>query len=99
MIFNLAWLQARQTVSSIKTKVLLRIMLLDTTTHQDVLIKQALIIDLNFCIKNLIINILCQNSYAIMEIFEPSSGHWKSVTLFAIGVEQNCWPPWRWMGH
>src|SRR4051812_18821389 len=42
MIFNLIWLQARQTGSSIKTKVLLRIMLLDTTAHQDVLIKQAL---------------------------------------------------------
>ena len=42
MIFNLVWLQARQTRSSIKTKVLLRVMLLDTTVHQDVLIKQAL---------------------------------------------------------
>ena len=42
MIFNLVWLQARQTRSSIKTKVLLRVMLLDTTAHQDVLIKQAL---------------------------------------------------------
>jgi hypothetical protein len=42
MIFNLVGLQARQTGSSIKTKVLLRVMLLDTTAHQDVLIKQAL---------------------------------------------------------
>src|SRR4051812_35002608 len=42
MIFNLAGLQARQTGSSIKTKVLLRVMLIDTTAHQDVLIKQAL---------------------------------------------------------
>ena len=42
MIFNLVGLQARQTGSSIKTKVLLRVMLLDTTIHQDVLVKQAL---------------------------------------------------------
>ena len=42
MIFNLVWLQARQTGSSIKTKVLLRVMLLDTTVHEDDLIKQAL---------------------------------------------------------
>jgi NADPH:quinone reductase-like Zn-dependent oxidoreductase len=42
MIFNLVGLKARQTGSSIRTKVLLRAMLLDTTAHQDVLIKQAL---------------------------------------------------------
>src|SRR3954462_2458701 len=42
MIFNLVGLKARQTRSSIRTKVLLRAMLLDTTAHQDVLIKQAL---------------------------------------------------------
>jgi hypothetical protein len=42
MIFNLVWLQARQTGSSIKTKFLLRVMLLDTMAHQDILIKQAL---------------------------------------------------------
>src|SRR4051794_4043791 len=42
MIFNLVWLQARQTGSSIKTKVLLRVMLIDTTVHQEILVKQAL---------------------------------------------------------
>ena len=42
MIFNLVGLQARQTGYSTKTKILLRVMLLDTTGHQDVLIKQAL---------------------------------------------------------
>ena len=40
MIFNLVGLQARQTGSSIKTKVLLRVMLLDTTIYQDFLVKQ-----------------------------------------------------------
>jgi hypothetical protein len=45
MIFNLVGLQARQTGSSIKTKVLLRVMLLDTTVHQDVLVKQSLSLD------------------------------------------------------
>ena len=42
MIFNPVGLQDRQTGSSIRTKVLLRTMLLDTTAHQDVLVKQAL---------------------------------------------------------
>src|SRR4051812_36913165 len=42
MIFNPVGLQARQTGSSIRMKVLLRTMLLDTTAHQDILIKQAL---------------------------------------------------------
>ena len=42
MIFNLVGLQTRQTGSSIRTKVLLRAMLLDTTAHQEVLVKQAL---------------------------------------------------------
>src|SRR5215207_4413561 len=35
MIFNLVWLPARQTGSSIRTKVLLRIMLRDTTVCED----------------------------------------------------------------
>src|SRR4051812_9333757 len=35
-------LEARQTGSSIKTKVLLRVMLIDTTVHQEILVKQAL---------------------------------------------------------
>src|SRR5215204_4218939 len=42
MIFNLLGLQAQKTGSSTKTKVLLSVMLLDTTVYQDVLIKQAL---------------------------------------------------------
>src|SRR5215217_2702160 len=42
MIFNLVWLPARQTGSSIRTKVLLRIMLRDTTVCEDDLVKQAL---------------------------------------------------------
>jgi hypothetical protein len=42
MIFNLAGLQARQTGSSTRTKVLLKIMLRDTTVCQDDLVKQAL---------------------------------------------------------
>src|SRR3954453_7407493 len=37
MIFNLVWLPARQTGSSTRTKVLLRIMLRDTTVHLAVL--------------------------------------------------------------
>src|SRR4051812_2396666 len=45
MIFNLVWLQARQTGSSIKTKVLLGVMLIDTTVHQEILVKQALKVD------------------------------------------------------
>ena len=35
MIFNLVWLPARQTGSSTRTKVLLRIMLRDTTVCED----------------------------------------------------------------
>src|SRR3954468_7813021 len=46
MIFNLVWLPARQTGSSTRTKVLLRIMLRDTTVCEDDLVKQAL--SLNF---------------------------------------------------
>src|SRR3954464_9335853 len=42
MIFNLVWLPARQTGSSTRTKVLLRIMLRDTTVCEDDLVKQAL---------------------------------------------------------
>ena len=42
MIFNLVWLPARQTGSSTRTKVLLRIMLRDTTACEDDLVKQAL---------------------------------------------------------
>src|SRR5687768_14556046 len=42
MIFNLVWLPARQTGSSIRTKVLLRIMLRDTTVCEDDVVKQAL---------------------------------------------------------
>src|SRR5688572_24731191 len=42
MIFNLAWLPARQTGSSTRTKVLLRIMLRDTMVCEDDLVKQAL---------------------------------------------------------
>jgi hypothetical protein len=42
MIFNLPGLQARQTGSSTRTKVLLRAMLLDTVVQQVLLIKQAL---------------------------------------------------------
>src|SRR5687767_7458195 len=44
MIFNLVWLPARQTGSSTRTKVLLRIMLRDTTVCEDDLVKQALIL-------------------------------------------------------
>src|SRR3954454_6920157 len=43
MIFNLVWLPARQTGSSTRTKVLLRIMLRDTTACEDELVKKALI--------------------------------------------------------
>ena len=42
MTFNLVWLPARQTGSSTRTKVLLRIMLRDTTACEDDLVKQAL---------------------------------------------------------
>src|SRR5687768_1428122 len=42
MIFNLVWLPARQTGSSTRTKVLLSIMLRDTTVCEDDLVKQAL---------------------------------------------------------
>src|SRR4051812_17356056 len=42
MIFNLVLLPARQTGSSTQTKVLLRIMLRDTTVCEDDLVKQAL---------------------------------------------------------
>src|SRR5918995_4886101 len=42
MIFNLVWLPARQTGSSTRTKVLLRIMIRDTTVCEDDLVKQAL---------------------------------------------------------
>src|SRR3954452_21645183 len=42
MIFNLVWLPARQIGSSTWTKVLLRIMLRDTTVCEDDLVKQAL---------------------------------------------------------
>ena len=42
MIFNLVWLPARQTGSSTRTKVLLRIMLRDITVCEQDLVKQAL---------------------------------------------------------
>jgi hypothetical protein len=42
MIFNLAGLQSRQAGSSTRAIVLLRAMLIDTTVHHDVLLKQAL---------------------------------------------------------
>ena len=42
MVFNLVGLQARQTGSSTRTKVLLRIMLRNTTVCEDDLVKQAL---------------------------------------------------------
>ena len=47
MIFNLAGLQSRQAGSSTRAIVLLRAMLIDTTVHQDVLIKQALALQLH----------------------------------------------------
>src|SRR5215213_11786531 len=46
MIFNLVWLPARQTGSSTRTKVLLRIMLRDTMVCEDNLVKQALTLQL-----------------------------------------------------
>src|SRR5688572_4277859 len=42
MILNLARVQSRQAGSSTRAIILLRAMLIDTTIHQDVLIKQAL---------------------------------------------------------